>query len=79
MDAEKIRPMAREVLALALRTTLPDGEIIREHTPEWDSLRHMELVFLLEDTFGVQFTEAELRDLTSLSTIVDAVERHLAA
>ena len=32
----------------------------------WDSLRHMRLVALMEDLYGVSFSSAEIRGLKSL-------------
>jgi acyl carrier protein len=46
--------------------------------PDWDSLRHVELVFALEDTLGIRFDENEIPTLLSLETIADSVIRHMA-
>ncbi|GJH09279.1 acyl carrier protein [Caballeronia novacaledonica] len=51
----------------------------REHSPEWDSLKHMEIMFALEDEFGTEFSEEELADLDSASKIVSAIEAKHAA
>lgn len=46
---------------------------------QWDSLKHMEIVFALEDRYGVQFDESEFQTLESPEAIMAAVQRHLAA
>jgi acyl carrier protein len=48
-------------------------------TEPWDSLRHVELIFSIEDEFGVRFEEAELPNLTSLDALVKAVARLTAS
>jgi acyl carrier protein len=56
-------------IILGLAVT-PEQEVERSETPEWDSLKHMELIFAIEDRFGVQFSEAELAELSSKSKVV---------
>ncbi len=71
---------AREVLAVALRRPISPGENpTRQGEPGWDSLKHIELVLLLREQFGVRFSEAEITSLDSLDRIVLALERHLAS
>jgi acyl carrier protein len=45
-----------------------------ENEARWDSLRHMNIIFALEDAFGVRFTDEEIPLLTS----VEAIEKALA-
>lgn len=52
--------------------------LMRANVPEWDSLKHMELVFALEDEFGVRFDEAEFPALSSPSAIAKIIAKHLA-
>ncbi len=40
------------------------------NTPQWDSLKHINIIFAIEDAFGVQFDEDELAKLTSVSALV---------
>jgi acyl carrier protein len=71
------------VLAV-LRTTLKqqfDGsyDVSRENTPNWDSLKHIEIMFALEEELGVEFTEEELSSLNGFQKIVDTVLQKNAA
>jgi acyl carrier protein len=69
----------RETLAIVLgRTFADDDPVEREGHPEWDSLKHVEVVFALEDELGVRFDAEELGRLASVRSIVEAVERHRA-
>lgn len=39
----------------------------------WDSLRHMTLIFAIEDGFGVRFDDDEIASLTSVGSIELAI------
>jgi acyl carrier protein len=45
-----------------------------QNTPKWDSLRHIEVVFAMENAFHVRFTMPEIASLRKLGDI-----RHLLA
>jgi len=69
-----------ERIVLAVLTTLlkrqfePGADITRANTASWDSLKHMEIMFALEDELSTEFTEDELAKLDSVAKIVDAVQ-----
>jgi len=71
-----------EVTVLLLRILeIPPGKysiLERGAVEEWDSLKHMELIFSLEECYGVQFDESEFMSLTSPAAIWSAVQKHLA-
>ncbi|MEJ2631352.1 MAG: acyl carrier protein [Acidihalobacter sp.] len=70
----------RHVLSVILKIDLPEGQDLRrEDEPKWDSLKHVEIVFALEDEFDVQFDEERMASLTSLGAIVAALENPHAA
>jgi acyl carrier protein len=56
----------------------PVASVARLDTVEWDSLKHMEIIFALEVRYGVCFDEAEFSALDSTSAIVSALRRHRA-
>jgi len=69
----------RRILSVVLKRPIAPGEpVSRETEPRWDSLRHVELIFSVEDEFSVTFDEDELPRLTSLRAIADAVARREA-
>jgi acyl carrier protein len=47
----------------------------RESVAAWDSLKHVELVFLLEDEFGMEFVHDDFDELNSVMAIVELVKR----
>lgn len=50
----------------------------RAEAAGWDSLKHMQIIFAVEEKFGVQFTEAEIPGLDSIASFVQHLERHAA-
>lgn len=42
----------------------------------WDSLRHMQIVFAVEDAFGIHFRDEEIPMLTSVRAISDALANY---
>ena len=55
------------------------GDMRRADLAQWDSLKHVEIVFALEDQFGVRFDESEFATLDSVPAIAAAVrKRHEA-
>jgi acyl carrier protein len=72
----EVRWLLRTVLQLASRD---DSELRRDNLDAWDSLKHMEIVFALEDRYGVRFDESEFSALDTSAAITAALHRHLAA
>ncbi len=70
----------RQVVGTALGRPVPGDEpLSRTSDARWDSLKHVEILFALEDAFDVRFSEDEMSALESLDALVDAIERHRAA
>ena len=70
MQRHEIEERVLDVLSAALKC--PIGvHSQRADVPAWDSLKHIELVFAIEDELEVQFSEAELATLDSVQAIVD--------
>jgi acyl carrier protein len=80
MPTDSLMLKVSEIVGLALRRP-PDGliRLQRDQISEWDSLKHMEIVFAVEDSCGIEFREEELLNLNSIAAICEAVERHRAA
>lgn len=78
MDSLFLEKEILAVLGVVLKRTFEIGaQVSRKNTPQWDSLRHIELMFALEDRFGIQFSEDELAGLDSIGKIVEAIgSRH---
>ena len=46
----------------------------RDELEDWDSLKHIEIVFTLEDALGIQFSEEIIPTLDSIPKIIAAAE-----
>lgn len=49
----------------------------RKALAEWDSLKHIQIVFLLEDTFEIRIDEAHVAKMQSVQDIVTVVKECL--
>ena len=75
-NRQEIEAVSLTVLATVLKCKVT-ADTSRKNTPQWDSLKHIEVIFALEDELGVRFSEEELSHLDSVDSIVDkALTRH---
>lgn len=60
----------------------PRLNLTRESNPSnitgWDSLAHINLMFAIEQQFGISFTLAELQQLRNVGEMVDLIGRESA-
>jgi len=50
-----------------------DGSTLKDNTPAWDSLNHINLVVALEQEFGISFDLHEIESMLSYDDIVQVV------
>lgn len=74
MNREQIKIVVLSVLKTVLKCEV-DDEMSRENISQWDSLKHIEVIFAIEDELNLQFPEEMLPDLNSVERILDAVEK----
>lgn len=80
MERIQIEQTVLAVLTAILKHPFHEGvEIARKNTPGWDSLKHIEIMFALEDELGIEFSEDELVKLDSAAKIIDAAQSKHAA
>jgi acyl carrier protein len=78
--AQEPEETVRETIEVVLGRGIGRGDPFRrDEQPDWDSLKHIELVFALEDALGVRFGADELGELTDIASIVELAERHRAS
>lgn len=70
---EKLRRTIAEVLSIPIETVGPETSPVTQ--PRWDSLHHMNLVFAIEEAFGVRFDDDDVTALTSGAAIQEALAR----
>jgi acyl carrier protein len=81
MTKDEIKQRARAALARTLKVN-PDeisDTASQVDFSRWDSVHHMNVVLALENDFGIEFEDAELPNLTSLPSLVDAIAKHTVA
>jgi acyl carrier protein len=78
-DVAAVHAEVLRVLGLVLEIDPPESVLVRETCPEWDSLKHVQIVFALEDAFGVAFSLEELAELNDSGTITRHVADRLGA
>ncbi len=79
MTRSQIQAAVVELLSITVgRPIAPSESVTRDSEPRWDSLKHVQLILLLEEHFGVQFSEAEIPALGNSDEIVDAIEERSA-
>ncbi|GGD00291.1 acyl carrier protein [Undibacterium terreum] len=80
MNRQEIEDIVLDTVATILKRPLDAGlNSTRSSIVEWDSLKHVEIMFALEDELGTEFSEEELAQLDSVMKIVDVVAARQAA
>jgi acyl carrier protein len=75
MTRSQIQAAVVELLSITVgRPIAPSESVTRDSEPSWDSLKHVELILMLEEQFAVQFSEKEMGALRSSDEIVQAIE-----
>ena len=66
----------KEILATILE--IDQSDVNNDTNPDtvssWDSLRHMKLVFAIEDEYDVQFSDDQIIQLTDVGKIINCIK-----
>ncbi len=74
MNGTAVRDQVRTIFSTALGRPIAEGENVRQEAePAWDSVKHVELVLMLEEHFGVAFEPEDFAELDSLDECVRRV------
>ncbi len=72
----EVRATIANIIRTMLKRDIADDEnVIRGDEPKWDSLMHVEMLFVIEDGCNVVFSPESSEKLDSLDAIVDEVVR----
>ena len=77
VDRERVRQIMAAVLEVEAATLGDDASM--DNVPGWDSLRQMNLVLALEESFGVSIPDEDAANATSFQLIVLVLQEQLAA
>ncbi|MFT0531221.1 acyl carrier protein [Castellaniella hirudinis] len=72
MDRQQVESAVVKIVSTVLKEQI-SLEASRAALSTWDSLKHVEIMFALEDEFGIAFSEKELSDLDNVSEIIDRI------
>lgn len=80
MTRTQIQSAVADLLTITLGRPVAQNESVsRDAESTWDSLKHVQLILMLEEQFGIQFNEEEMGSLRDSDGIVRAVEAKNAA
>ena len=71
-------------LTEVFRSTFGDDDIVlrpemtADDVPAWDSVSHIQLIFAVEEAFGITLSMKDLEGLADVGALVATVRRHLA-
>jgi acyl carrier protein len=72
---DKIFKVFSQIMEIPIEQVNEDSSF--ENIETWDSLRHMTLVFALEEEFGIQFTDEQIMEIVDMQLIIDVVSQLL--
>jgi len=78
MNRIEIEAKLVEIAGKVLKTSI-DATSDAGNTPNWDSLRHVEIVFAAEEALDVEFPEDALTKLKGIQALADAAVAYLEA
>jgi acyl carrier protein len=73
---EKLKAVMAAMLDIDMSTIGPATST--DTVPQWDSVRHMNLIIALEEAFGITVPDDEVATLTSYPIVRAMVEEQLA-
>ena len=64
-----------EIISDILNNVDVNDSTSRQTTPEWNSLKHMEILFAIEEEFEIQYSVEEMVEISSVLDIVNSIVR----
>lgn len=75
-SSEEVAGVVAAIVARVLLMSPEEAFVARRGEQEaWNSLKHIEIVFQIEEEFEVQFEEDEMAELFDVKSIVAALDR----
>lgn len=73
MDSDKVKATLQQAIVAVLGKPLPSGDdawLTMNGRRDWDSLKQVEILLMLEEEFGIRYTEEEFAQLDTAGDIV---------
>lgn len=79
METAEIEQTIKSILASELSLDVASiGEATTvENIPLWDSVKHVDIIFAIQDTFGIDLEHFEVEEMLSYPQIVEVLVRKL--
>ncbi len=71
---EDIKRVMADIFGVDVQTVNENSSI--DTLPDWDSLRHLNLILALEEKFQISFSEEETIEILNYKLIKIALEKH---
>lgn len=80
MMTQSLEEEIRAILAKELEMDPSEihDELSVENMPAWDSMRHVGVVFAIEDRFGIELSQEETEEMYSFKEIVELLSKKLS-
>jgi acyl carrier protein len=73
--SNQIEKKVIDILSTILKTDI-GVDSSKINTSSWDSLKNIEIIFALEDTFGLSFSIGQIEKMISVKTITVEIEKN---
>jgi len=74
---DQIEEKLKKILKETFQTKKISLKSKMEEIPEWDSLKHIQLIIAVEEVFGITIDFSDTLDMTSLPTIKEKILKYL--
>ena len=69
MNSKKVESVVLDIFSTILKRSV-DIRDSRTTLSQWDSLKHIEIIFAIEDELNIQFEEEEIEQLDDIEKII---------
>ena len=69
MNSKKVESVVLDIFLTVLKKKV-DIKDSRTTLSQWDSLKHIEIIFAIEDELNIQFDEEEIEQLNDIQKII---------
>lgn len=70
--------MREDIIKIISKVSKIEESYLMEHSSEmreWDSMKHIEILLLIEEEYDIRFSEETIASLNCVDAICEAVER----
>lgn len=72
--SEKVKEILSSVFEISVQNINED--FCQNDTASWDSIKHLNLIIILEEEFGIQINDNIIPELTSYSQILNFISKY---